>query len=405
MTTPDAPNNVSNNAPNNVSNNASIIVRSASSGTSSQRVTGEEKEKVVRVSDVSHTFYEGDPPTQVLFDNHLDLLRGELAIMTGRSGSGKTTLLTLIGGLRRVQEGSVMICDKELRGLDKDQMVKVRRRIGFIFQQHNLFDSLTARENVFMAMQLKQQVSPAGREHVDSLLRRLSLGQRLDFRPAELSGGQRQRVAIVRAVVNEPDLILADEPTASLDDAATRDVIELLKELRERTGCAILIVTHDDRILHAADRAIRMKGGKIVSDLNTRQVEEIIRFLRNYKLFREFSAAQMTNIVREVAYERHPAGTVIIRKGDPGDKFYVIKSGQVKVTDKESTVVDQAPITLGPGDYFGEVALLTKKPRNASVIATEQVELYSLDKDEFDAALGRSETFEEELRRVAYERQ
>ena len=175
--------------------------------------------------------------------------------MTGPSGSGKTTLLTLIGGLRTVQEGSLEVLGHQLRGAGLANLVDVRRELGFIFQAHNLFQSLTAFQNVRMAAELfdfrRQQATAADHR---AARRCLGLGHRIHYKPDSLSGGQKQRVAIARALVHRPQLVLADEPTAALDEKSGRDVVTLFQRFTREEQCTIVMVTHDNRILDVADR-------------------------------------------------------------------------------------------------------------------------------------------------------
>jgi putative ABC transport system ATP-binding protein len=356
------------------------------------------------VRGLNHSYGDGELAKQVLFDNQLELLPGEIVIMTGPSGSGKTTLLTLIGGLRSVQQGSLLVLGSEMRDLDEADLTRVRRKIGFIFQAHNLFESLTAFQNVRMALELEPRTAEEMKRRCIELLTQLGLGQRLDHKPAALSGGQRQRVAIARALASSPRLILADEPTAALDRQSGRDVIQLFQDVAERLKTTILIVTHDNRILDAAHRIVNMVDGRIISNVHVKESAEIVAFLRRCPLFNTLTPGQIGTMADEVAYERHPAGTTIVRKGDPGDKFYVIKSGTIKIVDREKLGAEQEP-HLKSGEFFGEVALMTVEPRNATVIAETDAELYSLGKAEFAAVLKGSETFEEEFRKVVFERQ
>ncbi|MEE3717141.1 DevA family ABC transporter ATP-binding protein [Tumidithrix elongata RA019] len=228
----------------------------------------------VQVSNLNYYFGEGDLKKQVLFNINLDLYPGQIVIMTGPSGSGKTTLLTLIGALRTIHEGSLKVLGQETIGMNKKQLVKVRKNIGFIFQAHNLFYSLTARQNVLMSTDLfPKQFSPQtnASKQAAEILTSLGLGERIDYKPHALSGGQKQRVAIARALVNKPKLILADEPTAALDRQSGRDVVTLMQKLAKEHGITILMVTHDNRIIDVADRIINLVDGNLDSDseLNT----------------------------------------------------------------------------------------------------------------------------------------
>lgn len=219
----------------------------------------------VQIRHLNYYFGRGDLRKQVLFDINLDLPKGQIVIMTGPSGSGKTTLLTLIGALRSALEGSLQVLEQEVVGLNNRRLVGVRRNIGFIFQAHNLFESLTAAQNVEMAVELKGQFSTKRSRTVD-VLTQVGLADRVDYKPEALSGGQKQRVAIARALVNQPPLILADEPTAALDKKSGRDVVTLMQKLAQEQQRTILMVTHDNRILDVADRIINLVDGHLESD-------------------------------------------------------------------------------------------------------------------------------------------
>jgi putative ABC transport system ATP-binding protein len=219
----------------------------------------------VQIQGLNYYFGQGDLRKQVLFDVNLTLPQGQIVILTGPSGSGKTTLLTLIGALRTVQEGSLKVLGQEIVGLNKSALVDVRRNIGFIFQAHNLFLSLTAAQNVEMAIELQDDWGNK-RKRAVAILTELGLAERVDYKPAALSGGQKQRVAIARALVNQPDLVLADEPTAALDKQSGRDVMTLLQHLAKEQGKTVLMVTHDNRILDVADRIITMVDGRLETD-------------------------------------------------------------------------------------------------------------------------------------------
>ena len=223
--------------------------------------------RVVTISNLDHAFGKGELRKSVLFDVDLDIFAGEIVIMTGPSGSGKTTLLTLIGGLRSVQSGSVNILGQELYGASKKQLVQVRNQIGFIFQSHNLLSCLTAEQNVRMSLRLHQDISFEQRNTMTSeILEAVGLGDKVNFYPDSLSGGQQQRVAIARALVSQPQLVLADEPTAALDSKSGRNIVEIMQQLAKEQGCTILLVTHDNRILDIADRIVHMEDGRLARD-------------------------------------------------------------------------------------------------------------------------------------------
>lgn len=219
----------------------------------------------INLQDVCYSYGRGAQRKQILFDISASIAPGEIVILTGPSGSGKTTLLTLIGALRSAQEGSVQVLGQELRGAGGKQLVQVRRQIGYIFQSHNLLDSLTIHQNVRMALQLTGMKRRQGKERIDAVLERVGLAEHAQKYPRALSGGQRQRAGIARALVNRPRVVLADEPTASLDKQSGRDVVELIQELAREEGTAVVLVTHDNRILDVADRILHLEDGRMKS--------------------------------------------------------------------------------------------------------------------------------------------
>jgi len=216
------------------------------------------------VEGLNHAYGKGELRKQILFDVSVEIGAGEIVIVTGPSGSGKTTLLTLVGALRSAQEGSVQILGEELRGAKAATLEKVRRRIGFIFQQHNLLGALTALQNVELGVRAAGRYPKSEhRERARDMLNAVGMGERLDHRPDQLSGGQRQRVAIARALAAEPAIVMADEPTASLDKQSGREVVDRMKFLAREHGTPILLVTHDNRILDIADRIVHLEDGRL----------------------------------------------------------------------------------------------------------------------------------------------
>jgi putative ABC transport system ATP-binding protein len=359
---------------------------------------------LVYIRGLNHYFGKGESRKQVLVDNHLTLMPGELVIMTGPSGSGKTTILTMIGALRTVQEGSVQVMGQELSGLTGRQLTEVRRGIGFIFQAHNLFDSLTAFQNVKMALELQKYTQAEMTRLATEMLTRLGLGHRIHYKPRALSGGQKQRVAVARALVNRPKLILADEPTAALDKTSGREVVTIFKELARDEHCTILMVTHDNRILDVADRIVNMVDGRIVSEIVVEEAVSICQFLIKCPLFEKSSPAVLTEISQKMVKEHYTPGSPIVRQGEEGDKFFLLRDGTVDVTIQGDDGVVNQVAALGPGDFFGEMALISGRPRTATVAARGDVICYALQKDAFLAALEASASLNEQLRDVFFKR-
>ena len=360
-------------------------------------------ESVIQVDGLNHFFGSGDAKTQALFDNHLEVKPGEIVIMTGPSGSGKTTLLTLIGTLRTVQSGSLKIVGEELNGMSQYGLTQVRKKIGFIFQAHNLFGSLTAFQNVSMATELAGLKSSIVKPKIESMLTRLGLGQRIHYKPKSLSGGQKQRVAIARGLIHNPRIVLADEPTAALDEESGREAVTMLREMADRDGCTVLIVTHDNRILDVADRIINMVAGHIKNDSNVKQTEAVCEFLRKTEFFADLTPRTLAELAHNIEIKQYVKDDQIVRQGDGGREFFMITEGNVAIVRSENGK-DETLNQLEAGSYFGEVALIKDQPRNASVIATEPTTCYVLDREEFRAVVDASDSFGSELRKALFER-
>ena len=221
---------------------------------------------VIDARELGYAFGAGSLTRQVLSDLDFTLSAGEIVLLTGPSGSGKTTLLTLIGGLRAIQQGSCIVLGQQLRNASERDRVALRRRIGFVFQDHRLLGFLTAQQNVAMSLEGgTMKVDRDRMRRASDILKEVGLAGHVDAFPAQLSGGQRQRVALARALVRDPGLILADEPTAALDRHSGAEVMRLLTGLARERGASVLIVTHDTRILGVADRIVTMEDGIVIA--------------------------------------------------------------------------------------------------------------------------------------------
>ena len=263
---------------------------------------------LVRVRGLCHRYGMDDAKRPTLEGIDFDLHPGEVVVLSGPSGAGKTTLLTLLGALREVTEGSVVIFGKELFGQTHREMEAVRQQIGFIFQHHNLFEALTAIQNVELALQLSRLGALERRTRAQKALAALGLEHRLHYKPGALSGGQRQRVAIARAIVHNPRLILADEPTADLDIDAAREVIKLLQHRVKQQGAAMLLVTHDHRVLDVADRIVRLVDGRIASNINVAEAAERWSALVRFTRFAQLPTWTLIDLASRMTTKRWQAG-------------------------------------------------------------------------------------------------
>jgi len=220
-------------------------------------------ETILDVRALTRVFGAGRAAVRAVDNINLTVRRGELVLVMGPSGSGKTTLLTLIGGLLRPTSGTVRVDGLEITSLKERQLTKFRRHyLGFIFQSFNLLDSLNARENVEVALNFAGVGGRKARKRATALLTDLGMADRLKAKPQTLSGGERQRVSIARALANDPQLILADEPTANLDSRHGHEVVELLHDIARQQRRTIVIVSHDHRIRDVADRVLWLEDGR-----------------------------------------------------------------------------------------------------------------------------------------------
>ena len=219
----------------------------------------------IAVRELSKTYAEGASGVTALRGIDLDVHPGEMVMLVGPSGSGKTTLLSIMGCILSPSAGSVRIAGKEVSGLKQKELAPIRlSHIGFVFQGFNLFPTLTAGENVELMLDLKGIRGEEAKTRGQRLLESVGIGEKFNSFPSDLSGGQKQRVAVARAMAGEPDILLADEPTAALDSHTGRNVMAMMNELAHRNNRAVVIVTHDSRLLEFADRMIRLEDGMVV---------------------------------------------------------------------------------------------------------------------------------------------
>lgn len=222
-------------------------------------------QSAISVRGVSKTYEEGASKVPALRGVDLNVFRGEVVLLMGPSGSGKTTLLSIMGCILRPTAGSVRVAGIETGGLREKELPPVRlEHIGFIFQGFNLFPTLTAGENVELALDLKGIRGAKANEEARRLLGVVALEEKYDAFPSDLSGGQKQRVAVARALAGSPSVILADEPTAALDGHTGRSVLQTMHDLAHKHGRAVVVVTHDSRVIEFGDRIVHMEDGRIV---------------------------------------------------------------------------------------------------------------------------------------------
>jgi putative ABC transport system ATP-binding protein len=218
----------------------------------------------VHVHALGFSYHAPDGDLRVLDGVDLDIAKGTAVAIQGTSGSGKTTLLSVLGGLDRPPEGSVIVAGRDLAALDRDEVARYRREIvGFVFQDFGLLGQLSALENVELALTFARVPRRKRRTCARELLDAVGLAERVAHRPNALSGGEKQRVAIARALANDPQLVLADEPTGNLDSASTANVLELIMRVPAEHGATVVVVTHDAAVAAAADRRLLLVNGRI----------------------------------------------------------------------------------------------------------------------------------------------
>ena len=223
---------------------------------------------VIEVVDVTKDYLDrGQVTTRALRGVDLTVEQGEFMAIAGPSGSGKTTLLNLIGALDTATSGTIRVEGRAIGGLSQGELSDLRRdRIGFVFQAYNLVPVLSAAENAEYVMELKGLPASQRRKRIAELFARMGMSELMDTRPLKMSGGQQQRVAVARAIASEPAIVLADEPTANLDQATGRSLVELMRDLNRERGITFVFSTHDPMVLEQADRVVRLVDGKVKAD-------------------------------------------------------------------------------------------------------------------------------------------
>lgn len=225
----------------------------------------------VRCIDLCKTYRQGGEDIKALDHVSIDIESADIVCLSAPSGGGKTTLLNSIGGLDRPDSGEIYIAGERVDTLSKSGLAELRlNHIGFVFQAYNLIPVLTASENIEFVMQVQGRSRDERREKSEEILEEVGLAGMGDRRPAEMSGGQQQRVAVARAIVSQPTLVLADEPTANLDSKTSDELMELFIRLNETHGSTFVIATHDRRVMNYARRLVKMLDGRIVDDIDQR---------------------------------------------------------------------------------------------------------------------------------------
>ncbi len=242
--------------------NSTVFKKSRSQDNSTSRDFNNPQMGAIVAKRVEMAYASGRQSYQVLKGIDLEISSGDIQLLMGPSGSGKTTLLSILAGLLTPSAGNVYLLGDEITGMSRAKLARFRlQNIGFIFQGFNLFGALTASENIEIVLNVKGIWDRVARQQAKVLLEQVGLGDKANQKPGDLSGGQKQRVAIARALAGNPQLIMADEPTAALDSHSGHTVIELLRQLAKEGGCTVLMVTHDPRIVDVADRVAYLEDG------------------------------------------------------------------------------------------------------------------------------------------------
>lgn len=337
---------------------------------------------VVSIQKLNYFYQEGRKKKQVLFDIDFEMTPQEVVLLTGESGSGKTTLLSLIGCLRSIQDGNLTVLGQSLRQTNAAERVRLRRRIGYIFQHFNLLEFMTIQQNVMISLELQSKYDVDQAKAMSAhMLESVGLAQHIHLYPKDLSGGEKQRVAIARALVHCPQLLLADEPTSSLDRRTGREVIELIINLAREQGSAILIVTHDSRIFDVTNRLIRMEDGRL--DIDDKERLSIV--------LPTLSDKQLLFLMPRLKTFTFSPGEIILHQGVVSNRFYIILEGVAEVISQDEAIPSQLKI-LNPNDFFGEAGLIYKVPQPFTIRAAKMssVKVSVIESHDFDTIIVNS---------------
>jgi len=343
---------------------------------------------LIELRSVSKTYPTASGGVTALHGVDLRVERGEFVAVIGRSGSGKSTLINTVTGIDRPTSGEALVCGTPIHTLDESRLAVWRgRNLGVVFQFFQLLPTLTLVENVMLPMELARNTPPAGRRgYADQLLEQVGMAEHADRLPAQVSGGQAQRVAIARALANDPDVLVADEPTGSLD-ARTADLIFELFWQFVAQGKTIMMVTHDRDLASRVSRVVLIADGEIVD----RHIAQALPMLTHQEM------VQLSARLEPVTYR---PGSDIVHQGDVADRFYILLKGSADVVlarDGGEVVIDR----MGTGQFFGEVGLLQGGRRTATVRAAgaDEVSVVSLGREEFLRMLSGSAPTREEVAR------
>ncbi len=356
---------------------------------------GNRKPHFIEIKQLVKTYHTPAGDFRAIKGLDLQIDKGEFVAVVGKSGSGKSTFINMLTGIDRPTSGEIHVGGTAIHTFDEDHMAAWRgRNLGIIFQFFQLLPTLTLVENVMLPMDLNNTYPGSQRcEWALELLERVGLADQADRLPAAVSGGQQQRVAIARALVNDPPLLVADEPTGNLDTRSAQQIFALFRELVDQ-GKTILMVTHDDDLARQVDRMVLIADGEVVN-------ESVV------KAFSVLGHDQILEITQKVKPSVYPPGATIITQGETGDSFHIVTSGTLEVyverPDGRLLWVNQ----LREGQYFGEMALVGDGLRTSTVRASTDgpVSLVSLNAEGFRQLVAASPAFREQMRRLVEIRQ